>query len=46
MEQEYILVKGKCNKMVTRAMSPSFGQQRQRKLDHFLFSLTTAVQTA
>jgi len=45
MEQEYTFVKGKCNRMVTSAMSPQFEQRRQRKLDHFLFSLTTTVQT-
>jgi len=45
MEQDYTLVKGKFNKMVTSAMSPPFEQRRQRKLDHFLFSLTTAVQS-
>jgi len=36
MEQECTFVKGKCNKMVTSAMSPPFEQKRQRKLDHFV----------
>jgi len=35
MEQEFTLVKEKCNQMVTSAMPPPFERRRQRKLDHF-----------